>query len=309
MPGELTRREVILGAAAMGATALLRAEAQGQAAQARHGWPLALNTSTIRPASLEEKLRVAAEAGYDAVELWINELENYAKSGKELSDLRKRIADLGLFVPNIIGLWNCMPAADEQRPAALETARQRLDIAAQVGARCIAAIPTPDRPGMDLLWAAQRYRELLALGREFGVRVAIEFVGFFKGISRLGQAVAIGIETNERDACMVADTFHLFRGGSGFNGIRHLNGDFTAVFHWNDAPAAPPRDQQRDADRVYPGDGVLPLAQLLRDLKAIGYRGPLSLELFNRDYWQQEPLAVARTGIAKMRRVIAESEM
>jgi sugar phosphate isomerase/epimerase len=58
---------------------------------------------------------------------------------------------------------------------------------------------------------------------------------------------------------------------------------------------------------VYPGDGVLPLAQLLRDLSDIGYRGPLSLELFNRDYWKQDMLAVARTGIEKMRQVIAAS--
>jgi len=176
-----------------------------------------------------------------------------------------------------------------------------------VGAKCIAVPPSPDRPDMDVLWVAERYGELLALGREFGVRVAIEFIGFFKGISRLGQAMAAGLEANERDACMVPDAFHLFRGGSGFNGVRHLNGDFIAVFHMNDAPAEPPREEQRDQHRVHVGDGVLPLAQLLRDLRDIGYRGALSLELFNRDYWKQDALTVARTGIDKMRQVIAES--
>ena len=246
-------------------------------------------------------------SGLRCRQLWINELQRYAGEGNALSDLGKRIADLGLFVPNIIGLWGCMPASEQERAAALETVRRRLDIAAQVGAKCSAAMPAPDRADMDLLWVAQRYRELLALGREFGVRVALEFVGFFKGISRLGQAVAIGIDANERDACVVADTFHLYRGGSGFNGIRHLNGDFIAVLHWNDAPASPPRQEQRDADRVYPGDGVLPLAQLLGDLRDIGYRGCLSLELFNRTYWKQDPLTVARTGIEKIRAVIAES--
>ena len=39
-----------------------------------------------------------------------------------------------------------------------------------------------------------------------------------------------------------------------------------------------------DADRVYPGDGVAPIKQILRDLRAIGFRGMLSLELFNREY-------------------------
>ena len=31
---------------------------------------LALNTSTIRPASLMDKIRIAGETGYDAIELW-----------------------------------------------------------------------------------------------------------------------------------------------------------------------------------------------------------------------------------------------
>ena len=305
LPGKLTRRQLLAGATAAGGTLLQRG--RGEAADAASPWPLSLNASTIRPAPLDDKIRIAAEAGYDAIELWSNELERYEKEGGSLADVRKRLTDLGLAVPNIIGLGGCMPAQEEKRPAALETARRRLDVSARVGAACIAVPPSPDRPDIDLQWAAQRYSELLALGREFGIRVAVEFIGFFKGISRLGQAAAIAIEANEPDACMVPDVFHLFRGGSGFNGIRHLNGDFIAVFHVNDVPADPPREEQRDQDRVHVGDGVLPLPQLLRDLRAINYRGPLSLELFNRDYWRQDPLTVAQTGIAKIRETIAAS--
>jgi sugar phosphate isomerase/epimerase len=72
----------------------------------------------------------------------------------------------------------------------------------------------------------------------------------------------------------------------------------------NDYPAAPPRPEITDAHRVYPGDGVAPLKAILGTLAAIGFRGTLSLELFNRDYWQQDPLEVARRGLAKMRRAV-----
>ena len=58
----------------------------------------------------------------------------------------------------------------------------------------------------------------------------------------------------------------------------------------NDYPAKPPRSEITDAHRVYPGDGVAPLASMLRDLRRIGFRGVLSLELFNRDYWKQDAL-------------------
>jgi 2-keto-myo-inositol isomerase len=57
----------------------------------------------------------------------------------------------------------------------------------------------------------------------------------------------------------------------------------------------------------YPGDGVAPLASMLRDLRRIGFRGVLSLELFNRDYWKQDALKVAQTGLDKMRAVVRAS--
>jgi sugar phosphate isomerase/epimerase len=75
----------------------------------------------------------------------------------------------------------------------------------------------------------------------------------------------------------------------------------------NDYPAQPARAELTDAHRVYPGDGVAPLPQLLREMRQAGFRGVLSLELFNRDYWKQDALQVARTGLEKMRAVARRS--
>ena len=308
---EVMGRREMMARAAVGAAALVAGRstpAQAPDAQDSPGWIVTLNTSTIRPASLEDKIRAASEAGYDGIELWSNELSDHAKSGASLEALGKRLRHEGLIVPNVIGLWNCMPESDDERPQALERARRQMEEAVQVGAMHIAAVPTPDRPGIDVLWAAERYRELLELGEEIGIVPAVEFVGFFKGINRLGQAAAIAIEADHPKACLVADTFHLYRGGSGFGGVRHLAAHFIACFHFNDAPSEPPRTEQKDADRIYPGDGILPLPQLLADLRGIGFHGPLSLELFNRDHWQQEPVEVAQTGMRKIREVIAQSE-
>jgi sugar phosphate isomerase/epimerase len=72
----------------------------------------------------------------------------------------------------------------------------------------------------------------------------------------------------------------------------------------NDYPAQPPRESIGDADRVYPGDGVAPLGQILRDLSAAGFEGFLSLELFNREYWNRDAETVAREGIEKMRAAV-----
>ena len=91
------------------------------------------------------------------------------------------------------------------------------------------------------------------------------------------------------------------------SGLRLLRNTAVHCFHLNDYPADPPRDRISDAQRVYPGDGVAPLDTLFRELREMNYQGVLSLELFNRDYWKQDALTVARTGLEKMRAAVRKA--
>ncbi|HEX8202228.1 MAG TPA: TIM barrel protein, partial [Isosphaeraceae bacterium] len=161
-----------------------------------------------------------------------------------------------------------------------------------------------DRDDLDLRRVAERYRALLELGAGLGVVPEVEVWGFSRTLGRLGEAALVAIESGHPSACILPDVYHLYKGGSAFGGVRLLGPEAMAVFHLNDYPADPPRAAITDAHRVYPGDGVAPLRELLRGLRAIGFRGVLSLELFNRDYWQQDARAVARAGLEKMRAVV-----
>ena len=268
-------------------------------------WPICMNSSVIRPTPLKDKIRIAAEAGYDGIELWINDLEEHEAAGGSLKDLAAEIKDKGLFVPNVIGLWGCMPPTQPEFDESLTATRERMRRAAEVGALHVAAIPAPDRPDFDLKWGADRYRDLIKIGRDdYNIKVACEFVGFLKGVHRLGQGAALALDADDPDACLVMDTFHLYRGGSGFEGVGHMNGEFIAVFHWNDVPPTPPREELEDQHRIYPGDGILPLKRTLELLRKINYRGPLSLETFNPEHWKQDPAVVAKTGIEKIRALV-----
>ena len=157
----------------------------------------------------------------------------------------------------------------------------------------------------DLPKIAERYRALLELGDQIGVVPQVEVWGSSRTLGRLGEAACVAIEAGHPKACILPDVYHLYRGGSDFGGIKLLAPSAIHVFHFNDYPADPPRDKLTDADRVYPGDGVAPLEPLLHDLAAGGFHVTLSLELFNRNYWSQDPLLVARTGLEKMNAVVA----
>jgi sugar phosphate isomerase/epimerase len=157
------------------------------------------------------------------------------------------------------------------------------------------------------LTVAQRYRALLDIGDRIGVVPQVEVWGFSKTLGRLGEAALVAIESGHKDACILPDVYHLYKGGSGFTGVNLLAGSAMHVLHLNDYPADPPRETIADKDRIYPGDGAAPLKTFLRDLRRIGFRGALSLELFNREYWMRDALVVARTGLDKMKVVVAAS--
>lgn len=271
-------------------------------------FPLLMNTSTIRPATLLQKIDATAAAGYDGIELWIDDIENYEKEGNSLPDLAKLIKDKGLFVHNVIGLWNAVPPTQESWDAQLPVTRNRMRMMSEAGSAHAAAIPDADLENIDLKWTAKKYKELLDIGRnDYNLVPAFEFVGFFKSINRMGTATAIALDSDDRDACLIADTFHCFRGGGGFNGVSLVQGKFICDFHWNDVPASQPAETAGDEHRVFPGDGAFPLTQVLKDLITIDYRGPLSLELFNREHWNMDPFEVARIGKDKMLAGIAEA--
>lgn len=306
----INRRDLLkaggLGAAMLAST-VRRAPAADNAAPDDERWSIAMNTSTIRPAGLEEKIRVTAEAGYDGIELWDGDLSKHQRDGRSLEDLGKRISDLGLEVVNIIGIWNAWPENDADKPKIAGRCRKQLQRAKAVGAKHIAAVPGPDRPNMPIPWAGKRYAELIDLGKEFGVTIAAEFLGFLRGVHTLGQIAGIAIEADRPEARIIPDAYHQYRGGSSFAGVRHIRGSLIASYHINDVPAQPPWDELKDSHRIYPGDGILPLEQLLKDLWSIGFRGPLSLEMFNRDEWKKDAAEVARVGIDKIRKVIDNS--
>src|SRR5690606_17954333 len=101
--------------------------------------------------------------------------------------------------------------------------------------------------------------------------------------------------------------FHMYISGGGFEALKHVKGESIAIFQFADAPASPKADELKDADRVYPGDGILPLPEILRDLKATGFKGCVSLELYNPNYWKEDLAKVARTGLEKTVEVIRQA--
>jgi sugar phosphate isomerase/epimerase len=307
-----TRREALTGLfATSSALSLGQSPHKSNSLPTESDFQYCLNVSTLRGQELGvvRELEITAEAGYDAAEVWINGLQKYQEEGGSLSDLRKRIDDLGLSVANAIGFAQWIVDDDSVRKQALEQLKQEMDMLAQLGCTRVAAPPAgaTNEPGLDLMKAAERYRAILELGESMDVIPQLEVWGFSANLHRLGQTMFVAVESQHPKARILPDIYHLYKGGSEFNGLKLLSGSAIELFHMNDYPAQPARAEIDDSYRVYPGDGVAPVTEVLQDLRKTGPGKILSLELFNKDYWQQDPLTVAKTGLIKMKQSVARA--
>lgn len=330
MTGPITRRAAIAGAAMAATTAATTVMTQPiHAADAKSSEPFGycLNTSTVRyldgqtgkSRPILELIEIASKAGYSAFEPWISELQVYVQGGGSLKDLGKRIADAGLAVPDAIGFAEWIVEDAERRKKGLEQAKRDMDIVAQIGGKRLAAPPVGatggrsqrddpkfTQPVIDLLAAADRYRALLDLGKTMGITPIVEVWGFSKTLKRLGETLLVASECGAAGGCVLPDVYHLYKGGSDFAGLQLLGPNTIGIFHVNDYPQID-RNTIGDQDRVFPGDGIAPLTEVFRTLQAVGYRGFLSLELFNRDYWKRDPHEVAKEGLTKLKAAVQKA--
>lgn len=265
-----------------------------------------LNTSTIsgQDPGLLKYIDIASEAGYDGIEVWVRDVQAYIGAGNTTETLRQYLDDHGLTVENAIGFAPWISGGEE----GLQQMKEEMELIGAIGGKRIAAPPAgvPSDQPLDFFMAGERYAMILELGRGTGVMPQLEFWGASPVMWHIGQALTVAAAANDPDVRLLPDVYHMFRGGSGFNTLKMLGGQMIEIFHMNDFVDSIVREAQTDADRVYPGDGVAPIRQILADLKHMGGIKVLSLELFNREYWEEDPLAVAAAGIGKMRSLVKQ---
>jgi 2-keto-myo-inositol isomerase len=306
----LNRRELLkLSGAATLATLVPKSMVRA-ATTSKAPFRFCLNTSTIsgQQVGLLKYIDIAAQAGYDGVELWVNDVKDYVDKENSIQSLAAYIKARGIVVEDAISFTTWMVDDETKRKAGLIELEDEMKMMSVLGCHRIAAPPAGIERNEPINYqtAGKRYHEILTLGRKYNVMPLLEFWGASGTLYNLSQALAIAAASDDADAKILPDVYHLFRGGSGFNSLKLLNGRVIDIIHMNDYPADKPREEQTDSDRVYPGDGVAPLKQVLKDLMAMGGTKVLSLELFNEAYWKQDALLVAKTGLQKMKLLVNE---
>jgi 2-keto-myo-inositol isomerase len=263
----------------------------------------ALNASTLFPyqLSVTEQIRIAAEAGYEAIELWVPQIETFVQQGGTLKQIRAEAETSAVRLVNAIAFFEWAVADEGERAAGLRQAESQMNQLAEIGCEAIAVPPMGNLADVTLDEMAERFAVVAELARRTDVLPLLEFWGRASKMSTLDETLYVADRSGVPDARILLDPFHMYTGGSQWDGVSRLAGGVVGMVHVNDFPAEPAKDRIQDRDRLFPGEGIAPLRQLASQLNRAGYAGYVSLELFQEEYGGQNALETARTGLAKMK--------
>ncbi len=254
------------------------------------------NGATSRPYPLEEDLRAAAAAGFPMVELWGEKFEKYF-AGHTVDDLKQDLSQRGLGVA-AIDLVTLDYSSPDKVAVAVDRARYLGEIAQAVGCDTLLLCSWGDLHGRSkeegIALVAEYVQPVCRAAAEFGCRIAIEPLGQAAVIPGCEEALAVIEQAGQPNLGLMWDFFHYHKSEVPLDVIRQIPLDKLFLVHVDDAPDLPPATL-KDPDRVYPGQGAMPLPAYFEILRDMGYAGPVSVELFNQTYYQQPIDTIARS--------------
>jgi 2-keto-myo-inositol isomerase len=268
-----------------------------------------LNMSTIRGQNLGfmTELEVAAAAGFRSVEIWMDSMQQYLQSGGTIREVKNRLDSLGLKVEDCIAFNEWIVDDAGRRQTGLDSMKKDMALLAELDCHRMAATgkgtTAADVPDKDVI--AERYHAILEMGAQFKVVPQLEMWGFQRNLQDVADVIYIAMKSRHLAARVLLDVFHLYRGHTSIETLSLVAPDAVEMFHMNDIPPGFDWQTVTDADRIYPGDGIAPIKQTLRIL--LNDRTTplvLSTELFNKEYYKQDALVVAKTSLAKMKAIV-----
>jgi len=241
-----------------------------------------LNLVTLKngldAARLRENLDRTARAGFQGVGLWVQTIEQWLSSGHTVAQLAREVEARGLTVDEL-----CFVSVLDE---AGRVADHRLVFQWAQELGCGTVITIHGNPGAALEKIRADWAAFVEKVQQTGVSPAFEFIGSWPRYNSPLAAWQV-IEEGPDLGSMVFDTFHFWRGGCDLTQIGTFPAERISLVHLNDAKDVP-RQEAVDADRTYPGEGSMPLKEILRSLVGSGFIGPFSVEIFG-EVQQQDP--------------------
>jgi 4-hydroxyphenylpyruvate dioxygenase len=269
--------------------------------------PLPKSIATVSiSGTLAEKMEAAAAIGFDGVEIFENDLLTFEGSPK---DVRYLAESLGLTITCFQPFRDFEAMPDAQRARNLDRAERKFDVMQQLGAELLLVCSNVSPASIDDdARAAADLGEMAERAQKRGLRVGFEALAWGRNVNKWRHAWKI-VESAAHPALgLIVDSFHTLALGDDLAGLSEVPADKIFLAQLADAPKLSMDVLSWSRHfRNFPGQGQLPVAAFVRDLISAGYRGPLSLEIFNDEFRSAPARLMARDGLRSLLLVEAEA--
>ena len=272
----ISRRQILWTPLALAATSAIAA----RSAAAARKMTLSIHQNTSLGIGYRQALEGWARAGIKYVELVAQPLDDFLKTDT-VAAAKRVVSDLGLTAVScgggIVDIVNPSP----NRAAALETLKRVCELFSPFGIdRIVAPTRTTQKVSADdYKRGVDNLREAGEIAKSHGMTLMAEFTRDSTFVSTLPTILKMTREAAHANVRPMLDLYHFWAGLSKFEDLDLIRQGEIAHVHFQDVPDMP-RELLDNNSRSVPGEGVSPLARILRKLADKGYSGPLSVELF-----------------------------
>lgn len=241
--------------------------------------------------SLEAKLRAVRDAGFTQIMLSARDIAGHP--GGEAAAIAA-VRDSGLRVTGFQVLRDYEGLSGHLHDYKVDIAKAmfRMCRALDSNVLLICSSSSPHATG-DAAALARDMQKLAMLAVPLGIRVAYEALSWGLHVNEFMQAWNIIERAGRANLGLAFDSFHVLATNSRTDSLEEINPEKIflvqlADFMWQETPSPEERMNTARHFRVFPGEGVhsAQVADMVRRLDQMGYRGDYSFEVFNDDYVQ-----------------------
>lgn len=252
-----------------------------------------LSQTLTLPANFAADVAAFAEAGCDAIEVWLTKLEEHRRQFTA-EQTRQLLTEHGIRPVAAAYQGGLLLSDGEQRREHLDQFQRRLGLCQELGipTLIIAADHAEKADLAHLDRACKALQQIAQLAAAYDIRLALEFHTKARWCSSLETAIALVEACGEPNLGVCLDVFHFHTGPSKLHDLGLLMPKL--LFHVQVCDVSGTlREFAQDADRILPGDGDFLLDPVFEQLKRIGYDGWVSVEVLNPTLWKINAVQVA----------------
>ena len=233
--------------------------------------------------NLDEKIEAIAAAGFSGIEIFEQDFIADARSPREVG-ARVRAAGLEVLLFQPFRDFEGLP--EPLRAKAFDRFERKFDLMQDLGTDLVlvcSSVHPAALGGVDR--AADDFAELGTRAAQRGLRIGYEALAWGRHVNDHRDAWEIVRRADHANVGLILDSFHTLGRKIDPETIRRIPGDKIFFVQLADAPAI-------EMDLLYwsrhfrnmPGEGDLDIRAFMGAVMATGYKGPVSLEIFNDQF-------------------------